>query len=96
MSYTGTVKKWFPVGAFGWIQRDDGKPDAFLHIRHCAAQFTPQEGQRVSFELVVDDCNPRGRADNIRPYDAAADAGDADDDHKLEWLNEHRARHRGE
>ncbi len=64
MNYQNPIElavNWLPVGAFGWIKRDDAKPDLFVHIRYCATQFTPELGQRVQFEIVVDARNARGR-----------------------------------
>jgi cold shock CspA family protein len=30
--FTGTVKRWFAMRGFGFVQRDDGQRDIFLHI----------------------------------------------------------------
>ena len=41
---------------FGFIQRDDGQPDAFVHISAVerAGMPTLNEGDRLEFELEVD------------------------------------------
>jgi CspA family cold shock protein len=41
---------------FGFIQRDDGQPDAFVHISAVerAGMATLNEGDRLEFELEVD------------------------------------------
>ena len=51
--YDGTVKFFNNQKGFGFIQRDDGAPDAFVHISAVErAGFAGlNEGQRLSFEL---------------------------------------------
>lgn len=52
----GTVKFFNATKGFGFIQRDDGAPDAFVHISAVerAGFANLNEGQRVSFELKED------------------------------------------
>lgn len=52
----GTVKFFNGTKGFGFIQRDDGAPDAFVHISAVerAGFSNLNEGQRVSFELEED------------------------------------------
>jgi CspA family cold shock protein len=54
--YEGTVKFFNGQKGFGFIQRDDGQPDAFVHISAVerAGLATLNENQRVSFELELD------------------------------------------
>ena len=49
----GTVKFFNAMKGFGFIQRDDGQPDAFVHISAVerAGLSTLNEGQKVSYEL---------------------------------------------
>ena len=53
---TGTVKFFNAMKGFGFIQRDDGQPDAFVHISAVerAGMPTLNEGDRLAFELEVD------------------------------------------
>src|SRR3546814_20057208 len=53
---TGTVKFFNAMKGFGFIQRDDGQPDAFVHISAVerAGLSTLNEGDRLEFELEVD------------------------------------------
>ncbi len=53
---TGTVKFFNAMKGFGFIQRDDGQPDAFVHISAVerAGMATLNEGDRLEFELEVD------------------------------------------
>ncbi|MEO6198769.1 MAG: cold-shock protein [Sphingomicrobium sp.] len=53
---TGTVKFFNSMKGFGFIQRDDGQPDAFVHISAVerAGISTLNEGDRLEFELEVD------------------------------------------
>jgi len=52
----GTVKFFNGTKGFGFIQREDGGPDAFVHISAVerAGMSGLDEGQRVSFELELD------------------------------------------
>ncbi len=56
MRVEGTVKFFNGTKGFGFIQRDDGAPDAFVHISAVerAGFANLNEGQRVSFELEED------------------------------------------
>jgi CspA family cold shock protein len=53
---SGTVKFCNAMKGFGFIQRDDGQPDAFVHISAVerAGMPTLNEGDRLEFELEVD------------------------------------------
>ena len=53
---SGTVKFFNAMKGFGFIQRDDGQPDAFVHISAVerAGMTTLNEGDRLNFELEVD------------------------------------------
>lgn len=50
---TGTVKWFNPAKGFGFIQPENGGPDAFVHISAVekAGLRDLQEGQKVSYEL---------------------------------------------
>jgi len=52
----GTVKFFNAMKGFGFISRDDGQPDAFVHISAVerAGMASLNEGDRVEFELEVD------------------------------------------
>jgi CspA family cold shock protein len=53
---SGTVKFFNATKGFGFITRDDGQPDAFVHISAVerAGMISLNEGDRVEFELEVD------------------------------------------
>ncbi|HEU0043246.1 cold-shock protein [Sphingomonas sp.] len=53
---TGTVKFFNAMKGFGFIQRDDGQPDAFVHISAVerAGMTNLNEGDKLEFELEVD------------------------------------------
>jgi CspA family cold shock protein len=65
---SGTVKFFNAMKGFGFIQRDDGQPDAFVHISAVerAGMSSLNEGDRLDFELEVD---RRGKyaAVNLQP-----------------------------
>ena len=52
----GTVKFFNAMKGFGFISRDDGQPDAFVHISAVerAGMPTVNEGDRLEFEIEVD------------------------------------------
>lgn len=66
---SGTVKFFNTTKGFGFIARDDGQADAFVHISAVqrAGMTGLEEGDRVAFDIEVDD---RGKfaAVNIQPH----------------------------
>lgn len=52
----GTVKFFNSMKGFGFIQRDDGQPDAFVHISAVerAGMSGLEEGDRVKFDIEID------------------------------------------
>ncbi len=68
MSDQGRIKWFDPDRRYGFIERDGGKDDVFLHITAWKGAGTPQEGQRVSFEV---EKTPKGpQAVNAHPAKA--------------------------
>ncbi|MCU0896124.1 MAG: cold-shock protein [Burkholderiales bacterium] len=57
---TGSVKWFNSTKGFGFIQRDDGAKDVFVHISAVekSGMATLAEGQRVSFEVKVERGKP--------------------------------------
>ena len=55
-SSSGTVKFFNAMKGFGFIQRDDGQPDAFVHISAVerAGMTNLNEGDRLKFDIEVD------------------------------------------
>ncbi|NYH94680.1 CspA family cold shock protein [Novosphingobium marinum] len=53
---TGTVKFFNTMKGFGFITRDDGQPDAFVHISAVERSGLSglNEGDRVEFDIEVD------------------------------------------
>jgi cold shock protein len=53
---TGTVKFFNAMKGFGFVQRDDGQADAFVHISAVerAGMTNLNEGDRLSFDIEVD------------------------------------------
>jgi cold shock CspA family protein len=62
----GTVKFWMPQKGCGFIQRADGGPDLFFHVRRWQRAQEPRGGEHVTF---VEGLDSRGRceAQNVRP-----------------------------
>ena len=67
----GTVKFFNAMKGFGFISRDDGQPDAFVHISAVERAGLPtiNEGDRLEFDIEVD---RRGKfaAVNLQPISA--------------------------
>jgi CspA family cold shock protein len=67
----GTVKFFNAMKGFGFISRDDGQPDAFVHISAVERAGLPSlnEGDRLEFDIEVD---RRGKfaAVNLQPISA--------------------------
>ncbi len=64
---TGTVKWFNSEKGFGFIQPGDGTADVFVHISAVeqAGMRTLNEGQKVSFDLVVDQRKGKTSAANL-------------------------------
>lgn len=65
---TGTVKWFNPTKGFGFIQPDDGCPDVFVHIsavERAGLRELP-EGQKVSYEVVVDTRRGKSSAEQLQ------------------------------
>jgi CspA family cold shock protein len=61
--------KWFNAQkGFGFIAPDDGGSDAFVHISAVerAGMSELRDGQKVSFELVLDRKSGKMSADNLK------------------------------
>jgi len=65
--FTGTIKTWNSGRGFGFVQRDGGEPDVFVHVSAMAGSGKVlSEGQRVSFDVAVDARNGKLAASNVR------------------------------
>jgi len=65
---TGTVKWFNTTKGFGSIQPDDGGPDVFVHIsavERAGLRELP-EGQKVSYEIVVDQRRGKSSAEQLQ------------------------------
>ncbi len=75
MRITGTVKWFDEKKGFGFIQKDDGSGDCFVH--HSAIQGsgfkTLNEGEKVEFEIVEGEKGPAA-SDVTRVEDGAVEA----------------------
>ncbi len=66
---TQGIVKWFnSQKGFGFIQPDDGGKDVFVHISAVerAGMHGLNEGQKVSFDVVVDRKTGKSSAENLR------------------------------
>lgn len=65
---TGTVKFFNSTKGFGFISPDEGGDDVFVHISAVerAGMRTLMEGQKISFDTVMDPRKGKSAADNLR------------------------------
>lgn len=65
---TGTVKWFNSTKGFGFIQPDNGGPDAFVHISAVerAGMRELVEGQKLSYELETDKRSGKQSAGNLQ------------------------------
>ncbi|CAI9417778.1 Cold shock protein CspA [Pleomorphomonas sp. T1.2MG-36] len=65
---TGTVKWFNSTKGFGFIQPDNGGPDAFVHISAVerAGMRDLAEGQKISYELETDKRSGKQSAGNLQ------------------------------
>lgn len=65
---TGTVKWFNTQKGFGFIVPDEGGPDIFVHITAVeqAGLRTLNEGQKVTYDIHVDDKRGKSSATNIK------------------------------
>ncbi|MFN4308689.1 cold shock domain-containing protein [Sulfurihydrogenibium azorense] len=61
MRITGTVKWFNSKKGFGFITRDDGQGDVFVHFSAIQSRDfkTLEEGQKVEFEIAQDEKGPK-------------------------------------
>lgn len=64
----GTVKWFDPTKGFGFIQPDNGGVDVFIHISAVerAGLRTLADGQKVSYEVVVDQRRGKSSAEQLQ------------------------------
>jgi len=65
----GTVKWFNAQKGFGFIQPENGGADVFVHISAVerAGLGTLTEGQRLSFELAMDQRKGKSSAEKLKP-----------------------------
>jgi len=72
---TGTFVK--NNGKFGFIKQDNGEADMFVMPAGCEAygRQLPPEGERVIFEMMIDNKTGRPRAENVQPHPSSGMGG---------------------
>jgi len=65
---TGTVKFFNATKGFGFIEQGSGEPDVFVHISAVerAGMRGLAEGQKISFDIVVDRRSGKSAAENLQ------------------------------
>ena len=77
MRIRGTVKWFNETKGYGFLRRDDGQSDCFVHHSEIQSQGyrTLQEGERVEFDVIQ---QPKGpKASNVVKLDEVDGGGDA-------------------
>ena len=69
---TGKVSHFDAGRGYGFIIRDDGGADVFVHANHIVSAALLKKGQGVSFEIVMDPRRGKPRADRVRVIDGVA------------------------
>ncbi len=66
---TGTVKWFNGQKGYGFIQPDEGGNDVFVHISAVERSGMQRldEGQKVNYEIVLDQRTGKSAADNLTP-----------------------------
>lgn len=64
----GTVKFFDANRGYGFIQRDDGQPDVFVHVSAVerSGMRSLVEGQKVTFDVVQDRRSGKNAAENLQ------------------------------
>ena len=65
---TGSVKWFNPTKGYGFIQPEEGGNDVFVHISAVerAGMSTLEEGQKISYEVEVDERRGKSSAVNLK------------------------------
>jgi CspA family cold shock protein len=65
---TGTVKFFNFTRGYGFIAKDNGQPDVFVHISAVerSGMHSLSEGEKVSFDIVKDHRSGKSTAQNLQ------------------------------
>ena len=77
MSYNGSIKKFMEGKGFGFIERDDGEEDVFVHFSALTNGGSEDMviGEKVTFDLGTDDRTGKTRAQNVTLVNGGSGAG---------------------
>ena len=66
---TGKISHFDAGRGYGFIIRDDGGADVFVHVSAIVNADLLKKGQSVSFEIVMDERRDKARADKVKVLD---------------------------
>jgi CspA family cold shock protein len=66
VTQTGTVTNYNADRGFGFITPDDGGRDVFAHASNLVDMESLEQGQRVDFEIALDERRHKSQAVNVR------------------------------
>merc|ERR1719331_2362910 len=77
MAYTGTLAKFMDGKGFGFIERDDGEGQAFVHFSQLTNGGSDDMvvGCKMTFDLGIDDRSGKERAQNVTITDPGSGGG---------------------
>lgn len=76
MSLTGSIKKFIEEKGFGFIERDDGQGDIFVHFSKFNGEKEDMvEGTQVTFDEGWNDRSGKACAENVTIVGGGGDGG---------------------
>jgi cold shock CspA family protein len=72
----GEIVYWNTPRGWGFVRRDDGRPDVFLHVKNMPAGHVITKGQRIAFAIGMNPRFDKAEARDISILEEATSQGD--------------------